>query len=191
MILVRGEILTWAIGKLRWWKRESERKRLFFSFSPAEDSRNWGRIDLALSIRKRLSIKKRARKIAPGKKKEAARGGPSLRSWSSTRGKARGEGNKQLSVIKRDETDERGGGRKEDPLELLGREMFFVRDERRGTSELRRRGGRATNGGDMSHSVALWRYIWLLRTWKIILLARWVWPRERASSVTTMEICSF
>lgn len=67
-ILVGGEILTWVIGKLRWWKRESKRKRCFFYFSPAEDSRNWGRIDFTLSIRKRLSIKKWARKIAPGKK---------------------------------------------------------------------------------------------------------------------------
>lgn len=30
----------------------------FFFLSPAEDSRYWGRIDLARSIRKRLSIKK-------------------------------------------------------------------------------------------------------------------------------------
>lgn len=37
---------------------EGQRKEKVFFFSPAEDSRNWGRIDLVLSIRKRLSIKK-------------------------------------------------------------------------------------------------------------------------------------
>lgn len=40
----------------------------FFYFFPAEDSRNCRRINFTLSIRKRLSIKKWARKIAPGKK---------------------------------------------------------------------------------------------------------------------------
>lgn len=45
-----------------------------------------------------------------------------MHGWSSALGKARGEGNKKLSVIKRVETGVGGGcERKEDPLECFGK----------------------------------------------------------------------
>lgn len=49
-------------------------------------------------------------------------GTPYLHGWSSALGKARGEGNKKLSVIKRVETGVGGVcERKEDPLECFGK----------------------------------------------------------------------
>lgn len=48
------------------------------------------------------------------------RGTPYLHGWSSALGKARGDGNKKLSVIKRVETGGEGEI-KEDPLECFGK----------------------------------------------------------------------
>lgn len=82
---------------------------------------------------------------------------------------------------------------KRTPWSVLGREMFFMWDERQRMSELRRRGGRGCEqGGYVSFSGSL----------KICLVTKslendavgsvgLLWPPEQASWEIAMEISSF